>query len=94
MNLEVVKDYYGKVLKSSQDLKSSACCDGGGMPAHLEALLANVHEEVRNKYYGCGIVVPQDLRAPACWISARARGATFISSRSLWGPRARWSASI
>ena len=62
MNLEVVKDYYGKVLKSSQDLKSSACCGGGGMPAHLEALLANVHEEVRNRYYGCGIVVPQDLR--------------------------------
>ena len=28
------------------------------MPAHLEALLANVHEEVRAKYYGCGIVVP------------------------------------
>ena len=61
MNLEVVKDYYGKVLKSSQDLKSSACCGGGGMPAHLEALLANVHEEVRNRYYGCGIVVRQDL---------------------------------
>ena len=30
MNLEVVKDYYGKVLKSSQDLKSSSCCGGGG----------------------------------------------------------------
>ena len=62
MNLEVVKEYYGKVLKSSQDLKSSACCEGGGMPAHLEALLANVHEEVRNRYYGCGIVVPALLK--------------------------------
>jgi arsenite methyltransferase len=61
MNLEVVKDYYGKVLKSSKDLKTSACCDGGGVPAHLEALLANVHEEVRSKYYGCGIVVPAAL---------------------------------
>ena len=62
MNLEVVKEYYGKVLKSSQDLKSSACCGGGDMPAHLEALLANVHEEVRNRYYGCGIVVPASLK--------------------------------
>jgi SAM-dependent methyltransferase len=61
MNLEVVKDYYGKVLKSSKDLKTSACCDGGGVPPHLEALLANVHEEVRAKYYGCGIVVPAAL---------------------------------
>ncbi len=62
MNLNVVKDYYGKVLKSSKDLKTSACCDGGGVPAHLEALLANVHEEVRAKYYGCGIVVPAALQ--------------------------------
>lgn len=61
MNLEVVKNYYGKVLKGSKDLKTSACCDGGGVPAHLEALLANVHEEVRAKYYGCGIVVPASL---------------------------------
>jgi arsenite methyltransferase len=62
MNLEVVKDYYGKVLKSSEDLKTSACCDGGTVPAHLEPLLANVHEEVRAKYYGCGIVVPAALQ--------------------------------
>ena len=61
MNLEVVKDYYGKVLKSSKDLQTSACCDGSSVPAHLEALLANVHEEVRAKYYGCGIVVPAAL---------------------------------
>jgi len=61
MNLEVVKDYYGKVLKSSKDLKTSACCDGGSVPAHLEALLANVHEEVRAKYYGCGIAIPSAL---------------------------------
>lgn len=61
MNLEVVKNYYGKVLKSSEDLKTSACCDGGGVPWHLEDLLANVHEDVRAKYYGCGIVVPAAL---------------------------------
>src|SRR6185369_5835632 len=49
------------VLKSSEDLKTSACCDGGGVPSYLELLLANVHEEVRAKYYGCGIVVPAAL---------------------------------
>src|SRR5262249_15102489 len=61
MNLEVVKDYYGKALKTSEDLKTSACCEVSGMPAYLEALLANVHEEVRAKYYGCGVVVPAAL---------------------------------
>ena len=43
MQLEVVKDYYGKLLKSSKDLKTSACCDGAALPPHLQALLANVH---------------------------------------------------
>src|SRR4026209_1506258 len=62
MNLEVVKDYYGKVLKTSQDLKTSACCEGARVPAHLKPLLANVHEEVRAKYYGCGILVPAALQ--------------------------------
>jgi arsenite methyltransferase len=61
MQLEVVKDYYGKVLKSSKDLKTSACCDGGGVPDYLEPVLANVHPEVREKYYGCGIVLPAAL---------------------------------
>jgi len=61
MNLDLVKEYYGKVLKRSEDLKTSACCDGGRMPSHLEGLLANVHEEVRAKYYGCGLAVPAAL---------------------------------
>jgi hypothetical protein len=62
MQLEVVKDYYGKRLKSSKDLKTSACCDGAELPPHLQPLLANVHPEVAAKYYGCGIVVPAELR--------------------------------
>ena len=61
MNLEVVKEYYGKTLKSSEDLKTSACCDGGGVPLHLQEALANVHPEVTAKYYGCGITVPAAL---------------------------------
>ena len=61
MNIEVVKEYYGKVLKSSEDLKTSACCDGGSVPLHLQEALANVHPEVTAKYYGCGITVPAAL---------------------------------
>jgi arsenite methyltransferase len=61
MQLEVVKDYYGKLLQSSKDLKTSACCDGGELPSHLQPPLAKVHPEVVSKYYGCGIVVPAEL---------------------------------
>lgn len=62
MNYDVVKDYYGKVLKTTNDLKTSACCTADAMPAHLRALAANVHDEVSAKYYGCGLVAPAELK--------------------------------
>jgi hypothetical protein len=78
MNVEVVKEYYGKVLKTSKDLKTSICCDGGGVPAHLEPLLANVHEDVRAKYYGPASWCRQRFKVAASSISALAPAATFI----------------
>jgi arsenite methyltransferase len=61
MQLEVVKDYYGKTLTGTQDLKTSACCDCETLPPRLERLLQNVHPEVTAKYYGCGLVAPSAL---------------------------------
>ena len=54
----VVKDYYGKQLQSSADLKTTACCDTSAMPDWLKPLLANIHPEVLSRYYGCGLVCP------------------------------------
>lgn len=59
---DVVKDYYGKQLQSSNDLKTTACCDFSTMPSWLKPLLSNVHEEVLSRYYGCGLVCPTDLK--------------------------------
>ena len=61
MNVEVVRDYYGKVLETSDDLKTDACCTPAGMPDYLKHALANVHDEVLAKYYGCGLVLPEAL---------------------------------
>ncbi|MGB5083507.1 MAG: methyltransferase domain-containing protein, partial [Methylocystis silviterrae] len=62
MNIQVVKDYYGKILQGSQDLKTKACCTPDNMPERVKALLSNVHDEVLAKYYGCGLVVPELLQ--------------------------------
>jgi len=62
MNIEVVKEYYGKVLKGSEDLQTSACCDIADEPGYLSTLIANVHDEVHAKYYGCGITFPTALQ--------------------------------
>lgn len=57
-----VKDYYGKVLQHSGDLKTNACCTDDNLPGYLKTALANVHDEVMRRYYGCGLVSPQQLK--------------------------------
>jgi len=54
----LVQEYYGQTLQSSEDLKTDACCDASAVPNWLKPLLANVHEEVLARYYGCGLVCP------------------------------------
>ena len=61
MNLENSQNYYGEVLAGSADLKTDACCTAEAPPAHILAALANVHREVKDRYYGCGLVAPQAI---------------------------------
>ena len=61
MHQEIVQEYYGKILRGSDDLKTKACCTPDSMPDHVKELLKNVHDEVLAKYYGCGLVVPELL---------------------------------
>jgi arsenite methyltransferase len=55
---ESVKDYYGKQLQASEDLKTNACCTMVAPPKHIINAIKNVHDEVSAKYYGCGLTVP------------------------------------
>ncbi|MEE9493822.1 MAG: methyltransferase domain-containing protein [Gammaproteobacteria bacterium] len=57
-----VKDYYGKTLQGSEDLKTDACCTDTHLPMHLKTTLSLIHDEVLSRYYGCGLVAPQCLQ--------------------------------
>ncbi|XP_074642788.1 arsenite methyltransferase-like isoform X2 [Tubulanus polymorphus] len=60
--LESVQEYYGKILKTSSDLKTNVCKTAcNKMPAHVLDALKKVHEEVNTRYYGCGLVIPECL---------------------------------
>ncbi|OAI04358.1 methyltransferase domain-containing protein [Methylomonas methanica] len=59
---ESVRHYYGQVLQSSDDLKTSACCSIDAMPSYLKALLAGLHPEVLERFYGCGSPLPPALK--------------------------------
>lgn len=58
---ESVQNYYGQVLQSSQDLKTSACCTLDAMPVYLRPHLNNLHPEVVSRFYGCGSPLPPVL---------------------------------
>ncbi len=58
---EEVQNYYGKILVTTTDLQTDACCTDTEMPAYLKQAMGEIHEEVASKYYGCGLVAPQLL---------------------------------
>lgn len=56
-----VREYYGKLLATSQDLQTNACCASGAPPSWVVSRLANVHEDVSNRFYGCGFPIPHGV---------------------------------
>lgn len=52
LTLDAVRNYYGKVLKGSQDLQTSACCTAERLPADLAAVEALLADEVKDRFYG------------------------------------------
>ena len=62
MQHESVQNYYGKVLQSSADLQTNACCSPEDMPDYVKRVLSKVHDEVLIRYYGCGLVMPHVLK--------------------------------
>ncbi|HWE30397.1 MAG TPA: methyltransferase domain-containing protein [Polyangia bacterium] len=61
LTLEAVRNYYGRVLASTKDLQTSACCAIEKLAPHLAAIEAQLHDEVKDKFYGCGAPLPPAL---------------------------------
>lgn len=53
-----VSEYYGKILKTKHDLKTSACCALEKAPAYVQEPLKLIEEEIQTKFYGCGSPIP------------------------------------
>ena len=56
-----VQDYYGKEIVKSEDLKTNACCTLSPPPKYIREIISQVHPEVLEKYYGCGLTIPKKL---------------------------------
>jgi SAM-dependent methyltransferase len=56
-----VKEYYGKVLSKTSDLKTSACCLSSDIPSNIKEILGQIDDEILSKFYGCGSPIPEAL---------------------------------
>ncbi|MCA9400186.1 MAG: methyltransferase domain-containing protein, partial [Candidatus Omnitrophica bacterium] len=56
-----VSEYYGKVLQTKKDLKTSACCVLDKLPVYVREPLKLIEEEIQTKFYGCGAPIPYCL---------------------------------
>jgi len=61
MNHENVQSYYGETLQGTADLQTNACCMPDDVPAYVRAVLGLLHDEVLERYYGCGLIAPLEL---------------------------------
>lgn len=55
------QDYYGRVLESSDDLRTDACTTTAPPAPHVTRALERVHPEVSARYFGCGLIAPEDV---------------------------------
>jgi len=58
---ENAKEYYGEVLSSSADLKTTACCTIDMIPKRVRDTLPYIMDEIKDRYYGCGSPMPHAL---------------------------------
>lgn len=56
-----VREYYGKILKNRNDLRSGACCTDASRPAHHRDILDRLDGEILEKFYGCGSPIPEAI---------------------------------
>ena len=58
---EQIKEYYGVILGSSDDLKTNACCCSSAPPRYVRDILPLIDEDILKQFYGCGSPIPMGL---------------------------------
>lgn len=87
--LESVQDYYGRVLKTNRDLKTSACCTNTSLPSPIQEILTDIHPDVIAKSYGCGSPIPPELTGRTVLDLGSGSGRDCFVLSKLVGPAGR-----
>lgn len=82
-----VKDYYGRVLQTSSDLKTTACTTTTGTPPKfMREILCQVPDEIMAKYYGCGTPLPYGIEGLSVLDLGSGSGRDCYIAAALTGP--------
>ena len=82
-----VREYYGKTLGGSDDLKTNACCCSAERPPkYVLDVMPLIADEIIERFYGCGSPIPPALTGRLCALEAR--GADGARHRRRYDSRA------
>ncbi|RMH54395.1 MAG: methyltransferase domain-containing protein [Bacteroidetes bacterium] len=84
--LDAVRAYYGQVLQSTRDLKTSACCPAEALPPYLKAALRNIEADILDRFYGCGAPIPPALEGATVLDLGCGSGRDVYLASQLVGP--------
>jgi len=89
LTYDSVKEYYGKILGSKKDLKTSCCCSTEAPPDNIRDIINNIDDEILEKFYGCGSPIPQELEGCTVLDLGCGTGRDAYIMSSLVGPRGK-----
>ncbi|HEY7745366.1 MAG TPA: methyltransferase domain-containing protein [Desulfuromonadales bacterium] len=86
---KTVQEYYGTILQGKKDLRSNACCSGESLPNAQRRILAQIDDEILDKFYGCGSPIPPVLEGCTLLDLGCGSGRDAYLASALVGPQGR-----
>ncbi len=84
-----IREYYGEILKKSEDLQTNACCTSESIPTRHRSILAEIEGEILEKFYGCGSPIPDALEGTTVLDLGCGSGRDAYLLSRLVGPKGR-----